>query len=434
MTQLEISLTSAQAEFLQLNCPYPLFVAGKGSGKSYTLGLAAVLDAQHSGNALIGVYEPSHELIRTVAMPNVEFWLQKFNIEYEVNKNDHTITTKDPNVGNFLFKSYDNPALIIGYETYSAHVDELDTLSTEKAEIAWKQIVSRNRQNLQDVAQEYKVWSNINKRWECLNKTRAYTSPEGYRFCYSRWVQREDASHQRVHGTVRDNPAISESYILEQMKTMTQDEIDAMIDGQFRNLTSGTVYNCYDRKVHNSDEVILENDILFIGCDFNVYNCSATVYVRRNGGRDFHAVAELHHMRDTPEMCQIIKERWKDKGHRIVMYPDSSGSAKHSSNASISDISILREHGFEVRAKPKNPDVRDRVAATNRAFSEGCLFINALACPVVADCLEQQAYNKAGKPDKDSGNDHQNDATTYVIAYEKPVRKPMYKIDFHFQV
>ena len=49
----------------------------------------------------------------------------------------------------------------------------------------------------------------------------------------------------------------------------------------------------------------------------------------------------------------------------------------------------------------------------------------------MANCLEQQAYRN-GEPDKTSGNDHQNDATTYPIAYEMPIIKPVSAVKFAF--
>jgi hypothetical protein len=85
----------------------------------------------------------------------------------------------------------------------------------------------------------------------------------------------------------------------------------------------------------------------------------------------------------------------------------------------------LRQFGFTVRAKKKNPPVKDRIAAVNKAFEDGKLWINVQACPTIADCLEQQAYDKNGEPDKTSGHDHQNDATSYFAFYEMPVNKPV---------
>jgi hypothetical protein len=116
------------------------------------------------------------------------------------------------------------------------------------------------------------------------------------------------------------------------------------------------------------------------------------------------------------------------------MYPDASGSARKTVNASLSDIALLKSAGFEVRAHKSNPDVRDRINATNKAFAEHRIFINQFACPTVAKCLEQQAYDSNGMPDKKSGSDHQNDATTYPIAYEMGIKKPMFAIDFSFSV
>ena len=105
--------------------------------------------------------------------------------------------------------------------------------------------------------------------------------------------------------------------------------------------------------------------------------------------------------------------------------------AVSSINASISDIALLEQAGFTVRAMKSNPAVRDRVMATNSAFPHGRLFINSQKCPSVAECLENQAY-KNGEPDKTSGYDHQNDATTYPIAYEMPIVKPVANINFKF--
>jgi hypothetical protein len=179
--------------------------------------------------------------------------------------------------------------------------------------------------------------------------------------------------------------------------------------------------------------MIKPGEPLFIGCDFNVTKQAATVYVQRDGGKQWHSVAELVNMYDTPEMVRIIQSRWQSQGHKIYIYPDASGGSRKSVNASISDIALLEQAAFVVRSRPSNPAVRDRVMSTNAAFEAGRLRINADACPNVSSCLEQQTY-KNGEPDKSSGNDHQNDATTYPIAYEMPIVKPVANIKFSFAV
>jgi hypothetical protein len=69
--------------------------------------------------------------------------------------------------------------------------------------------------------------------------------------------------------------------------------------------------------------------------------------------------------------------------------------------------------------------------ATNAALEGGRIFISTKACPTVTQSLEQQVY-KNGEPDKTSGNDHQNDATTYPIAFEMPIIRPVANVSFGF--
>lgn len=213
------------------------------------------------------------------------------------------------------------------------------------------------------------------------------------------------------------------------MRETYSDELAAAyIDGEFVNLTFGTVYKTYNRVAHRSNEAIKPDETLFIGCDFNVRRMAATVYVKRDGGNVWHVVRELVDMYDTSDLVETIKSKFPT--HKVVIYPDASGASTSSKNANVSDIDMLKAARFEVRVKRANPSVRDRINAMNQALSKGRIFINDAKCPTVADCLERQSYNKNNDPDKSSGHDHQNDATTYPIAYEMPISKPV----AHFRV
>ena len=415
--ELNFSVTASQAEFLALDCPFPAFVGGVGSGKSHAMAISAFIDASKSNDAVVALYEPTHDHIKRIILPKIEELLSDNGIHYTHNKQDHIIYTSSKQFGDFIFRSLDNPSLIVGFEAFRSHVDELDVLTEEKAREAWMKIIARNRQRPKGL-------ENV------PNRVSAYSTPEGYKFMYKMWGNSSNRDYQMVKGKTTDNPYLPKAYIQNLIDTYPETLITAYLEGEFVNLNSITVYNAYNRSAHESSETIVPMETLFIGCDFNVNHQAATIYVKRNGGTQWHAVAELSDMLDTPEMIRIIKEKWPN--HGIVMYPDSSGSARHSSNASISDIGLLQSAGFEVRARKKNPDVRDRVQATNKAFANGRIYINSRECPTVAKCLEQQSYDKNNEPDKKSGHDHQNDATTYPIAYEFPIRKPLFSLDFSF--
>ncbi len=427
---INVSLTKSQIEFLELQCQFPGFFAGYGSGKSYIMGFKATQQIMRSSSVVVGIYEPDFGLIKSVAVPTMEMWLSEFGIVHRFNEHDKMIYTSNSGVGDVRLTSMENPEKIVGFQNCYSHADELDTLTMVKAKVVWTKIMGRNRQQPDDIADEYKIWSEQNQRMEVLNTISAYSTPEGFNFCYHMWKQQQNPRFQCVHGNTEDNPELSQDYIEGLKSTYTPELIEAYLHGQFVNMAAGTVYNNYNRKAHESYETIKHGEVLYIGCDFNVRNQAATIYVRR--GDQWHAVAELCGMYDTPTMIDIVQRKWASKGHKIVMYPDASGKATHSTNASVSDIALISDAGFAIRAPKKNFDVRDRVQATNRAFSNGLLYVNSFACPTVARHFEQQAYDKNGDPDKKSGLDHQNDASTYPIVFEMPIRKPVFHIPITF--
>ena len=431
MTTKKIALTPSQTKFLELKEAYTLFCAGYGSGKSYLMGLMVVLDAMHGNDATIGVYEPEKKHIRTVAVPAVTHWLNEFNIEYNYNKNENTIYVSSDGVGDILFFPMDNPDTLVGYETYRSHIDEFDTLDEDKASEIWARILGRNRSNPSNIPESETIYSESKGVWEANNKIRAYSTPEGFKFCYKKWKTKELPNHAIVHGSSLENPALPSNYFDEMKEQYTEQQLAAYLNGQFVNMTSGTVYYSYDRNEHNSNETIQPMETLYIGMDFNAYNMAATIYVKRNGGKEWHAVDELHGVRDTADIIDIINERWGHEGHRIIVYPDATGASKKTS-AATSDIAQLRAAGYIVRARKVNPKVKDRVAATNKAFEDRKVLVNFRKCTQVAACFEQQAYDKNGEPDKKSGNDHQNDASTYPLAYEMPIKQKAFSLDIRF--
>ena len=161
--------------------------------------------------------------------------------------------------------------------------------------------------------------------------------------------------------------------------------------------------------------------------DFNVLKMAAVVHVLRDG--QAHAVDELVDVRDTPEMCKLIKDKFPD--HQINIYPDAAGQATSSKNSSESDHAILRAAGFRLIVNGSNPAVKDRINAFNAQIfnSKGVrsYFVNTDMCPSLTEALEQQAYDKHGTPDKSTGHDHVLDAAGYFVVKQFPIVKPMAK-------
>lgn len=420
MRTIKIRPTPDQARFHSLTCKYPAFVGGFGVGKSETMANQAFMDATHSPDALIGLYEPTYDLVRLIMAPRMEEKLTDYGIRYKYNKSENVIYTSSNQIGDFILRTLDNPARIVGYQTYRSHVDEIDTLKEDHAAEAWNKIIARNRQN---------IGANS------FNRVSAYTTPEGFRFVYKRWVKQASDMYQMVQASTLGNPFLPDDYVQSLRETYPENLIEAYINGDFVNLTSGTVYPQFDRQLNNSTEEYQHGEPIHIGMDFNVGRMCAVVYVQR-GGKP-HAVGEFIDAYDTPEMIKLIKQRyWSetsagefDKINEIYVYPDSSGKNRKSVGASETDISLLKKAGFIVKAKSANPPVKDRVNAMNAAFcnskGERTLMINTKLCPHYTEKLEQQVYDKNGQPEKD-GTEDVNDAGGYYIAYEYPIIKPLW--------
>jgi len=404
---IRLTLTEPQERFLMSTAKHPAFVAGFGAGKTEVMIWSAISDAAHSSTALIGMYAPTYDLVRLITAPRLCARLTKIGVPHKWNKSENIVYTSWPRFGDFVLRTMDNPERIIGYETYRAHVDELDTLKAVNARKVWNQIVARNRQKPEGIKRPF-------------NRVSAYTTPEGFRFVYERWAKEPTPGYEYFQAPTYSNPKLPDDYVDNLRATYPAELIDAYIEGMFTNLTSGSVYTSYNRETQRSSETIRDREPIRLGMDFNVGNMAACAFVLRENV--WHCVDEIKGGVDTPSMIDTLKSRYE--GHTITIYPDASGKNASSKGASLSDIGLLRNAGYTIRARPSNPRVKDRVLAVNMGFQSGRVFVNPDTCPETARCLEQQPYDKNGEPDKTTGLDHQNDAFGYPLAYEMPVVKP----------
>lgn len=400
---------------------FRLFCGGFGSGKTYAVCFAICSHFLEHPGIPYAYFAPTYSLIRNVFFPTIEEVCELFGMSVDIKLGNSEVVfyIGKQYRGTCICRSLDNPNNIIGFRVGGAAVDELDTLTSSKAQTAWRKIIARLR------VQEPGLRNGVD----------ISTTPEGYRFCHKLFVAdvQENPSLSENYGMVKASTYENENhlpdgYIASLEETYTKELVQAYVLGNFCNLTSGTVYRQYSRERCNSLETIkppvmdggrMVGEPLFVGLDFNVQHMAATIYVQRPNG--WHAVAELKNIFDTPDMIKIINERWVAKGHRIVVYPDASAKGRETVDASKSDIALLEQARYTVRVNASNPSVKDRINSVNAGFEKGRLWVNAKACPTTAKCLEGQVYTDDGEPDKASGFDHTNDAFGYAYAYEHPI-------------
>ena len=422
---MPLNLNHPQAEFMNASTPFSGFVGGYRSGKTF-IGCVKLwkLAAAHPGIKL-GYFAPTYPQVRDIFYDTIEEVGDEFSdhagmpCTVDINKSEHTVKLI---IGGDVYatvkcRSMEHPHRIVGFDISHALIDEIDCMKKEKADAAWKKIVAR----MSSVRDDYPV-----------NTVDFTTTPEGFNWMYDFFVKqlREKPELKRFYSlvkasTLKNRKNLPEDYIDKLYATYPANLVDAYVNGEFVNLTSGGVYTCYDRKLNNTDREVKDTDHLHIGMDFNVGKMSAIVHVEdnRDNTKITSAVDEFMGLLDTPAMIKAIENKYPE--HRVTIYPDASGQNRKSSNASETDISQLKK-SFKVNARTKNPFVKDRVASVQgmlcNANEERRYFINEVLCPETAESLEQQIYNKQGEPDKSHDNDHPNDALGYYIHNKFPIR------------
>ena len=411
-----LDLNVPQTQFLGLQQKYRLFVSGFGSGKTFVGCAGMCQHAWEFPGVDAGYFAPTLTMVRDIFYPTIEEVADLAGLTAKVRRGSYTV---DLYAGRqrrvtIYCRSMDDPSKIVGFKIGHALVDELDVLKVTQAETAWRKIIARMRQKADGLR----------------NGVDVTTTPEGFAFVYRQWVKqvRDKPELAALYGmvqasTYQNGKNLPAGYIESLRASYPPQLIEAYLRGQFVNLTSGAVYPSFDRRLNHCDDDVKAGDVLHVGMDFNVLKMAAVVHVVREGRP--RAVAELVGVRDTPTMARMLKERYKAKGHQVLVYPDASGQNTSSKDASESDLSILQQAGLSIRANPSNPAIKDRVASVNALIlndrGERRLLVNTRACPTLTEALEQQAYDKNGEPDKTTGHDHPNDATGYFLVHEWPV-------------
>lgn len=397
-----MSLTQAQRAFATSKAAFPAFVGGFGSGKTAAAIARAMALKAHFKSCDIAYYLPTYPLIEDIAFRRFPELCERKGWGFNLNKTSSYI--EFPGAGRIVFRTMERPERIVGYEVAHSICDELDTLPTDKAREVWNKVIARNRQ-----------------KCGMGNTVAVATTPEGFRFVWERWVKNQAPGYELFRAKTMDNAAnLPDGYIDNLRNSYPTNLLSAYLDGEFTNLSAGSVYSEFDRALNATSETVRPGEALHIGMDFNVAHGAAVVHVLR--GDDPHAVAELTDVFDTPSMIELLKRDYAE--HQINIYPDASGKNRKSNNASESDLSLLKAAGFRICVNAANPRVKDRVLAANTMIHKAGVRryrVNPEKCPQLVESLEKQAYDKQGEPDKSGGLDHVIDAATYMIVYRYPL-------------
>jgi hypothetical protein len=374
--------------------------AGYGAGKTRALCAKAVMLSAANQGFIGAVMEPTGPLIRDIWQNDFEQFLEHYEIPYTFRASplpEYMLHLPGGDT-KILCRSFENWSRIIGLNLAWVLADEIDTVTPSIANKAFPKILGRLRAGN-------------------VRQFGAASTPEGFRWMWNTFGSEEAqdrADRKLIKMRSVDNPHLPPDFIERLQANYDPNLLRAYLDGEFVNLTTGTVYDRFDRAKHVvSDMPYLDREPLRIGVDFNVGNMSAIIGIRM--GDKLLVIDEISGAHDTDALAQEIQARYPHR--RIYVYPDASGGNR-STNASQTDIQILESYGMSNQSPRANPPVRDRVAAVQALLENGKGQVRLTIhqqCKRLIECLELQCYTDKGEPDKDAGHDHMNDALGYLV-------------------
>ena len=397
-------LSAAQQQVAQSTKRFRTLITGRRFGKT-TFAIREMARYASKPNQTVWYVAPSYRMAKGIVWRKLKHRLQDLRWIDKVNESELTIYLK--NGSEIALKGAENADSLRGRAIDFLVMDEFADIDPE----AFYEVL---RPTLADT-QGHALFTGTPKgigNWSYDIYQMAQEDPESW------------ASWQY---TTLDGGFVSAEEIDQARKLLDARTFQQEFEATF--VTAGNrVWYAFDR-VHNvrpyTGQAALQT--IAIGMDFNIDPMSAVVFARE--GDHVWAIDEIEmYSSNTQEMVQEIRSRYNKLAvDRIWVYPDPACRQRKTSAGGFTDLSILQNAGFVVKAPASHNQVREGVNAVNSmlcsAGGDRRFFVDP-GCKRLIECLERHNYKPGTTvPDKDTGYDHLTDAARYYFDYVWPVRR-----------
>ncbi len=392
-----MGLTSPQQQVVDSKARFRVLISGRRFGKTYVAINELARYARYP-NKQCWYVAPSYRQAKQIVWSDLKEKIIKHRWHSKINDSDLSILLK--NNSTIALRGADNEQSLRGVGLDFLVMDEFADIKS----YAWQEVL---RPTLSDT-QGHALFCG---------------SPKGYNWAYDLYVKgTQDKEWENFKFTTVDGGQVTKHEI-EQAKndlderTFQQEYLASFVS------YAGIIYYNFDRKKNIIDKFDKTSDTVHIGMDFNIDPmCAVIAQIQEN---KIFIIDEIQiWSSNTTEMVEEIKRRYQQK---VIIYPDPSARQRKTSAAGFTDITILKNAGFEVCCRRSSPLVRDRINAVNtklkNANGMSTLFV-LNTCKTMIKCIERQVYKEnTNVPDKESGYDHFNDAIGYLVEYLYPLKR-----------
>tara|TARA_Y100000590_G_scaffold414118_1_gene510700 strand:- start:451 stop:1731 length:1281 start_codon:yes stop_codon:yes gene_type:complete len=396
---MKISLTKSQHKVSQSKKRFRVLISGRRFGKTY-LCITEMMKYATKPMQNIWYVAPTFKMAKEICWSNLKIILNEFNWIEDINETNLTIRIKKSN-SVISLKSADQPDALRGTGINFLILDEFADIDKR----TWFEVLRASvADTLGDVLftgtpRGYGNWS-----YEMYLKGKQDEEWESFQFT-------------TLQGGMVDKRELEQARLDLDVRTFRQE-----FEGTFENYAGAVYYNFHPVESVNDKQIDWKKP-LHIGMDFNVDPMSACV-AQIEKEKIYFVDEIVIYSSNTDEMCQEIHDRYGTK-IPIFIYPDPASRQRKTSAGGRTDLSILQNAGFKVKAKFKHTAIRDRVNAVNSRLKDSqgkrYIFVSQY-CKTLIKGLQRQIYKEnTNIPDKEDGYDHMNDALGYLIDYVKPL-------------
>jgi phage terminase large subunit len=393
-------LSLAQDSVAKNPARFRVVVAGRRFGKTHLSIRELCYHAKDPGKDVWYV-APTYKMARQIVWRKLKNKLQDLNWVAKTNETELTIILI--NGSTIALKGADNYDSLRGVGLDFIVLDEFADIDPE----AWYETL---RPTLSDKA----------------GKALFIGTPKGIgNWAYEIYQNTQDdaANWQSFSYTTLDGGQVPEEEVQQARKDLDERTFRQEYMATFETF-SGRIYYSFDRAANVRKYEGNTPDVLYVGMDFNIDPMSAVVATRQ--GDTLHIIDEVRiFSSNTQEVITELKQRFGKS--KLWVYPDPAGNQRKTSAGGVTDVTLLSNAGFVVKAPRHHTPVRDRINAVNSRLCSSSGIRHLIIdpkCKYTIEGLERQTYKEgSSQPDKDSGYDHMNDALGYMVDYLFPVRK-----------
>ncbi len=388
-------LTKPQQEVISCEKRFRVLISGRRFGKTF-LAINELAKFARFPNQKVWYVSPSYRQSKNICWTMLKEQMIKHKWAKKINDSDLSIVLKNNSL--IQLKGADNEQSLRGVGLNFIVLDEFADIKPN----AWYEVL---RPTLSDTK----------------GSALFCGSPKGFNFAYDLY-SRKDKEWKSFKFTTIEGGQVDQEEIEQAKNDLDERTFQQEYLATFVNY-AGIIYYNFDINNNVIEDYKLHDGTIHIGMDFNIDPMCCVVAQEKDNKIIIFDEIQIWSS-NTAEMVEEIKQRYKQK---VVVYPDPASRQRKTSAGGFTDLSILKNAGFEVRCRSTHPLVRDRINAVNSKLKnvngKSSLFM-IKSCKNLIKSLQRQIYKEGTHvPDKDSGFDHFNDALGYMIEYMYPLRR-----------